>query len=213
MLLRHDAFNRLCQARDLLAEVREQQLSIKDIACEVHISPFHFIRQFEGLFGVTPHQFRIQARLDHAKRLLAAGNLSVTDVCVEVGFASPGTFSDLFARRVGTPPSAYQRRARVLVQVPGGAARFVPWMPQPDGLFTDVRFSQFSRSILRRAPLEFGHANQTNQNHSGRSGQCAEILRGRARLPQEARNSSWRVQVAHCHFSGGTGIPASQAKN
>jgi AraC-like DNA-binding protein len=119
MLLRHDAFNRLCQARDLLAEVPEQQLAIKDIAREVHISPFHFIRQFEALFGVTPHQFRIQSRLDHAKRLLAAGNLSVTDVCMEVGFASLGTFSDLFARRVGTPPSAYQRRARVLVQVPG----------------------------------------------------------------------------------------------
>lgn len=119
MLLRHDAFNRLCQARDLLAETPEQPLSIKAIAREVRISPFHFIRQFEALFGVTPHQFRIQSRLDHAKRLLAAGNLSVTDVCMEVGFASLGTFSDLFARRVGTPPSAYQRRARVLVQIPG----------------------------------------------------------------------------------------------
>jgi AraC-like DNA-binding protein len=119
MLLRHDAFNRLCQARDLLAETPEQPLSIKAIAHEVRISRFHFIRQFEALFGVTPHQFRIQSRLDHAKRLLAAGNLSVTDVCMEVGFASLGTFSDLFARRVGTPPSAYQRRARVLVQIPG----------------------------------------------------------------------------------------------
>src|SRR5258708_5438841 len=119
MLLRHDAFNRLCQARDLLAETSEQSLSIKAIAREVRISPFHFIRQFEALFGVTPHQFRIQSRLDHAKRLLAVGNLSVTDVCMEVGIASLGTFSDLFARRVGTPPSAYQRRARVLVQIPG----------------------------------------------------------------------------------------------
>ena len=47
MLLRHDAFNRLCQARDLLAETPEQPLSIKAVAREVRISPFHFIRQFE----------------------------------------------------------------------------------------------------------------------------------------------------------------------
>jgi AraC-like DNA-binding protein len=119
VLLTRATFGQLCRARDLLVEVRDQQLSINDIAKELQISPFHFIRQFEALFGTTPHQFRIQSRLDHAKLLLAKGRHSVTDVCMEVGFASLGSFSDLFARRVGLSPSAYQRSARVMVQVPG----------------------------------------------------------------------------------------------
>jgi AraC-like DNA-binding protein len=118
MLLRADALRRLCQARDLLREVGEDHLSVEAVAREVQISPYHFIRQFEAVFGHTPHQFRIQSRLDLAKRLLAGGD-SVTDVCLEVGFSSLGSFSHLFARRVGVPPSAYQRRVRPLVQVAG----------------------------------------------------------------------------------------------
>ncbi len=119
MLLRHEGFRRLCQARELLRELRDPSPSIEELAREVHSSPFHFIRQFEAVFGVTPHQFRIQARVDEAKRLLAIGHHSVTDVCMEVGFSSLGSFSTLFTRRVGQAPSAYQRRVRAMVQVPG----------------------------------------------------------------------------------------------
>jgi hypothetical protein len=61
MLLRGDALQRLCLARELLAEVRERPVSIRDAARTAQMSPFHFIRQFDALFGVTPHQFRIQA--------------------------------------------------------------------------------------------------------------------------------------------------------
>jgi AraC-like DNA-binding protein len=119
MLLRHEGFARLCRARDLLRELRDPSPSIADLAREVQISPFHFIRQFEAVFGVTPHQFRIQARLDVAKHLLATGHHSVTDVCMEVGFSSLGSFSALFTRRIGEAPSAYRRRVRAMVQVPG----------------------------------------------------------------------------------------------
>ena len=103
----------------MLVEVRDRPLSIREIARDAHISHFHFIRQFEALFGATPHQFRIGSRLDRAKVLLARGELSVTDICMEVGFASLGSFSDLFTRRVGASPSAYQRRARIIVPVAG----------------------------------------------------------------------------------------------
>jgi len=72
MLLRHEGFRRLCRARDLLCDLDGPSLSIEELAREVQISPFHFIRQFEAVFGVTPHQYRIDARLDAAKRLLAA---------------------------------------------------------------------------------------------------------------------------------------------
>ncbi|WP_437744254.1 helix-turn-helix transcriptional regulator [Sorangium sp. So ce302] len=127
MLLGHDALRNLCRARDLLSEVRESRLSIEDVAREVAISPYHFIRQFEAVFGVTPHQYRIRRRLDLAKQLLAAGHHSVTDVCMEVGFSSLGSFSALFAQRIGVPPSAYRRRVRAMVQVPGR----LPWELAP----------------------------------------------------------------------------------
>src|SRR5215469_14443674 len=117
MVLTRDVLARLCRARDLLCE--EHAPSVREVARQVEISPFHFIRQFEAVFGVTPRQFRIGSRIQRAKRLLAVGRLTVTDVCMEVGFSSLGSFSDTFARRVGTSPSAYQRQARVMVQVPG----------------------------------------------------------------------------------------------
>lgn len=145
MVLRHAAFRRLCLARDLLREQREPIRSIAELAREVQISPFHFIRQFEAVFGVTPHQFRIQRRLDLAKHLLATGHYSVTDVCMEVGFSSLGSFSALFARRVGEPPSAYQRRVRALVQAPGAVGADLT--PGCLSLMGGLPASAFSRSV------------------------------------------------------------------
>jgi len=118
-MLANDAFARLCRARAMLREVHDRPLGIDEVAREAAMSPFHFIRQFAALFGATPHQFRIQARLDRAKDLLASGDRSVTDVCMDVGFSSLGSFSDLFARRVGLPPSIYRRRVRSMIVVPG----------------------------------------------------------------------------------------------
>lgn len=117
-MIDRNALRRLCSARDMLREQHDRPLSIQQVAREAAMSPFHFIRQFEAVFGATPHQFRIQARLDLAKRLLALSDYSVTDVCLEVGFSSLGSFSDLFARRVGTSPSRYRRRIRSSVRVP-----------------------------------------------------------------------------------------------
>jgi AraC-like DNA-binding protein len=115
MLLTPPVFRRLCRARDQLATLDEPLPSIRQIARDVHISPFHFIRQFEAVFGLTPHQFRTAVRIECAKRLLVRGELSVTEVCLEVGFSSLGSFSTLFARRVGASPSSYRR---TVVQVP-----------------------------------------------------------------------------------------------
>jgi len=126
MLLRHEGFRRLCQARDRLRDVRDSSPSIVELARAARISPFHFIRQFDALFGVTPHQYRIQSRLDLAKQLLASGEFSVTDVCMEVGFSSLGSFSTLFAARVGESPSAYRRRVRPMIQVPGMHRELMP---------------------------------------------------------------------------------------
>ena len=100
-MLDADTLARLCRAREQLRETHDSAPSIRDIAHGAGLSPYHFIRRFAAVFGETPHQFRIGARLDRAKLLLAAGEQSVTDVCLEVGFGSLGSFSDAFARRVG----------------------------------------------------------------------------------------------------------------
>ena len=119
MLLRHEGFRRLVRARELLQQIGDSAPTIEDLAREVGISPFHFIRQFEAVFGVTPHQYRTQARLDRARELLAAGRLTVSAVCVDVGFSSLGSFSALFTRRFGETPSAYRRRVQRSDLTPG----------------------------------------------------------------------------------------------
>lgn len=86
-MLTAGAFRSLCRARDVLREAPEQPMSIRQVARDAAMSPFHFIRQFQAVFGETPHQYRIQARVDRAKYLLAVTNASVTDVCMEVGFS------------------------------------------------------------------------------------------------------------------------------
>jgi AraC-like DNA-binding protein len=113
----------LCQARQLLAEVRAPNVSITDAAREASMSSFHFIRRFAAVFGETPHQFRTRERLTAAQRLLARGH-SVTQVCLEVGFNSLGSFSALFTRELGISPAAYQRSLRHCVYVP-------EWTPHP----------------------------------------------------------------------------------
>jgi AraC-like DNA-binding protein len=144
-----------------LGEVREQPLSIKDIAREIRMSPFHFIRQFEALFGVTPHQFRIQSRLDQAKYLLAIRRHSVTEVCMEVGMSSLGSFSDLFARRVGATPSAYQHSSRAMVQVPGAFPRHLfPGCLSLMGCLPPSAFRNFREARSVHVPLECGLATQ-----------------------------------------------------
>jgi AraC-like DNA-binding protein len=117
MALAPITFARLCEARQMLIDGQDHLLP--EIARNAGISRFHFIRQFEALFGATPHQFRIESRLDQARVLLAKGELTVTEVCMEVGMSSLGSFSSQFVRRVGVTPSEYQRKARVMVRVPG----------------------------------------------------------------------------------------------
>jgi AraC-like DNA-binding protein len=112
VLIGPSTFRRLVQARALLAS-DECDLTVQAVADVVGLSRYHFIRQFGALYGVTPHQLRSGARIARAQHLLATG-ASVTDTCMAIGFSSLGSFSALFARRVGLPPTRYRR----FVQVP-----------------------------------------------------------------------------------------------
>jgi AraC-like DNA-binding protein len=110
---------RLSRARGMLCQALDEKLTLDQVAREAALTPTQFIRSFKAVFGQTPHQVRIEARLELAKRLLITDSMPVTEVCAAVGFASLGTFSHVFARRIGSSPSVFRREARTLVQVPG----------------------------------------------------------------------------------------------
>jgi AraC-like DNA-binding protein len=127
-LLHDDIFSRLCQARDYLHAHQAAPLTLNEMARQAGLSRYHFLRLFREAFGATPHQYLIRVRIERAKALLAAANGSVTEVCFEVGFSSLGSFSALFTRRVGCPPSAWRRRIWQIAPPPYAVTQLaIPW--------------------------------------------------------------------------------------
>jgi len=106
-----DLYPRLCNARDFIDTRYHLPLDLQEISRQAFLSPFHFLRLFQKAFNKTPHQYVIEKRIERAKQLLANSELSVTEICFEVGFQSLGSFSSLFHRCVGAPPSRYRRRS------------------------------------------------------------------------------------------------------
>jgi AraC-like DNA-binding protein len=101
---------RLDRARAFIDEHYDLPLDLAQIAAQAHFSHFYFLRMFQRAFALTPHQYLTQRRIEQAKQLLASSDLSVTEVCFAVGFASLGSFSTLFHRTVGRPPTVYRAR-------------------------------------------------------------------------------------------------------
>jgi transcriptional regulator GlxA family with amidase domain len=101
---------RLLRARDAMDRQYAQPLDIASLARIAHVSEAHFIRTFRATFGETPHRYLQRRRVERAMFLLRQTDRSVTDVCLDVGFGSLGTFSRTFRAIVGETPSAYRRR-------------------------------------------------------------------------------------------------------
>jgi AraC-like DNA-binding protein len=121
--LHDDTYRRLMRARAFIDECYDLPLDSEQIAGQASFSRYHFIRLFRGAFAQTPHQYLIQRRIERAKVLLTAGDLSVTEVCFAVGFQSLGSFSALFHRCAGYPPKEYRARMVRGMHLP---RRFVP---------------------------------------------------------------------------------------
>jgi AraC-like DNA-binding protein len=132
---------RLLSARDRLHDAPELAPRLDVLAADVGLSRAHFLRSFAEAFGVTPHDYLTHVRLDLAKRALARG-ASVTEACFDVGFSSLGSFSRMFACRVGVAPRDWQRRVRTVL--PSAELWPAVWIP---GCF-----------LLSHAPSTFGEA-------------------------------------------------------
>jgi AraC-like DNA-binding protein len=100
----------LRRARDLIDRAYAQPLDVPALARTALMSPAHFSRQFRAAYGETPYGYLQTRRIERAKALLRRGDLSVTDVCVQVGCTSLGSFSSRFTELVGATPSAYRAR-------------------------------------------------------------------------------------------------------
>jgi len=102
---------RMLRARDAMDRSYAQPLDVAALARIAHVSPAHFTRTFRATFGETPHRYLQRRRIERAMFLLRETERSVTDICFQVGFGSPGTFSRTFHEIVGRSPRAYRRQA------------------------------------------------------------------------------------------------------
>ena len=102
---------RLRRVRDRIDREYAQPLDVEALARDAHMSAGHFSRQFRLAYGESPYGYVMTRRIERAMALLRSGELSVTEVCFEVGCSSLGTFSTRFAELVGVPPSVYRREA------------------------------------------------------------------------------------------------------
>ncbi|HUE22461.1 MAG TPA: AraC family transcriptional regulator [Bryobacteraceae bacterium] len=105
-------FARLCHARDYLAAHYARPVFLEEAARQACLSPFYFNRLFTQAFSETPHEFITRQRIGQAKKLLLAGNHSVTEICFEVGYESLGSFSTRFHSLTGLSPAAFRGEAR-----------------------------------------------------------------------------------------------------
>ncbi len=87
-------------------------LTLSRAAAEVGLSPFHFLRLFAEVLGVTPHQYLIRARLRRAARLLADDAMPITEIAFDVGFGDLSNFVRTFRRAAGVPPRAFRLASR-----------------------------------------------------------------------------------------------------
>jgi AraC-like DNA-binding protein len=99
-------------AREYIAEHFRDDISIDELARLVELSRYHFIRAFRAAFGIPPHGYLNQVRLQHARKLLLAGR-SAVEAAIESGFYDQSRLTNLFKRAYGVTPAQYAHLARL----------------------------------------------------------------------------------------------------
>ena len=89
-----------------------EPIGVRQLASQVHMSPFHFARRFKQAVGTPPHAYITHVRVDRAKRLLATTSLPLIEVATRVGYRTQAHFTGVFHRYVGTTPRAYRVNSR-----------------------------------------------------------------------------------------------------
>jgi AraC-like DNA-binding protein len=105
---------RMLRARDAIDRSYAQPLDVPSLAQVAHVSEAHFIRTFRATFGETPHRYLQRRRVERAMFLLRETERNITDICLDVGFTSLGTFSRTFRDIVGENPTDYRSRSAAI---------------------------------------------------------------------------------------------------
>jgi AraC-like DNA-binding protein len=116
-----DLLVHLRRARDLADRRYADPLDLEALAAEAGVSKYHFLRCFAAVYVTTPARYLSERRIERAQDLLRATNLTVTEICMLVGFSSLGSFSARFTDLIGMTPSAYQAKyaAEGVPPIPG----------------------------------------------------------------------------------------------
>jgi len=100
----------LRRARDHIDRAYRYRVDLDELAAVAGVSKYHFVRAFAATYGETPIRYLTRRRIERAQDLLRSANLTVTEICMAVGFASLGSFSTRFTELVGETPTAYRDR-------------------------------------------------------------------------------------------------------
>jgi AraC-like DNA-binding protein len=114
---------RMLRARDAMDRDYAKPLDIPTLARIAYVSEAHFIRTFRATFGETPHRYLQRRRVERAMFLLRESDLSISEICLAVGFQSLGSFGRTFREVVGESPTTYRLRAADLRAVPACFAK------------------------------------------------------------------------------------------
>lgn len=142
----------LRRAHDYIDRNYPEPLDLEQLARVAGVSKYHFARSFEAAFGETPIRYLTRRRIERAQDLLRFANLTVTEICMMVGFASLGSFSTRFSALVGESPTAYRDRwaSRGNAHVPG-CYLFMRGVHDPSGTTGQTR--NLKEAAVRPASL------------------------------------------------------------
>jgi AraC-like DNA-binding protein len=140
----------LRRVRDRMDREYAQPLDVEALARGVGMSAGHLSREFKRAYGESPYSYLMTRRIERAMALLRRGDLSVTEVCFEVGCSSLGTFSTRFTELVGVPPSRYRREAQEAAAAAAAAGEVMAEVPS-------CEWKKVSRPVRNReAPAPAG---------------------------------------------------------
>ena len=107
-----DVYKKIVTAKLYIDGNFPEPLDLDRLSREACLSRYHFHRLFTRIYRVTPHQYLTRKRIEQARKALAGNNLTITEICNDVGFESIGSFSTLFKKEIGHAPAHYRVRAQ-----------------------------------------------------------------------------------------------------
>ena len=106
-----DVYKKIVTAKLYIDGNFPEPIDLDRLSREACLSRFHFHRLFTRIYRLTPHQYLTRKRIEQARKCLAGNELTITQICNEVGFESIGSFSTLFKKEIGHAPTSYRNQA------------------------------------------------------------------------------------------------------